>query len=484
MSPSKQELEPIIGLEVHVQLLTRSKIYNSDSAEFGAPPNTNISAISLAHPGTLPRLNKDVVALAIRMGLACGSDISRVQIFDRKNYFYPDLPKGYQLTQDRTPICKGGLVTIITREGPRDVKLNRIHIEEDAGKSMHLEGSSDTLIDFNRAGVPLIEIVTEPDIHSAEEAGVLLSEIRKLVRYLGIGDGNMEEGSLRCDANVSVKPVESTRLGRKVEIKNMNSIRNVQRAIEVEIARQVAELDAGKEIISETRTFNQSDGKTYSMRTKEELNDYRYCPDPDLSPITVSDEWLNEIRSSMPELPVVKQSRFVRQYAIPEYDAAVLTESRELAEYFEEVCRHTTSYKAASNWVMGPVKSFLNDLGVEVARFSVRPQVLAGLISLIDAGKVSYTAAAQKIFPELTKTDRDPMQIAQELNVIQESSTDSILPIVKEVLREFPLKVEEYHNGKKGIVAMFMGEVMKRSRGKADPKVANELLVQNLNKLK
>jgi aspartyl-tRNA(Asn)/glutamyl-tRNA(Gln) amidotransferase subunit B len=258
----------------------------------------------------------------------------------------------------------------------------------------------------------------------------------------------------------------------------------VQRAIEVEIARQVAELDAGKEIISETRTFNQSDGKTYSMRTKEELNDYRYFPDPDLSPITVSDEWLNEIRSSMPELPGVKQSRFVRQYAIPEYDAAVLTESRELAEYFEEVCRHTTSYKAASNWVMGPVKSFLNDLGVEVARFSVRPQVLAGLISLIDAGKVSYTAAAQKIFPELTKTDRDPMQIAQELNVIQESSTDSILPIVKEVLREFPLKVEEYHNGKKGIVAMFMGEVMKRSRGKADPKVANELLVQNLNKLK
>lgn len=482
---SKQKLGPVIGLEVHVQLLTSSKIYNSDSAEYGAPPNTNISAISLAHPGTLPRLNKEVVTLAIRMGLACGSDISRIQIFDRKNYFYPDLPKGYQLTQDRTPICKGGALTITTRSGSRNVKLNRIHIEEDAGKSMHVEGSSDSLIDFNRAGVPLIEIVTEPDLHSAEEAGALLAEIRKLVRYLGIGDGNMEEGSLRCDANVSVKPVGSMTLGRKVEIKNMNSIKNVQRAIEVEIERQMGELEAGREVVSETRTFNQGNGRTFPMRTKEELNDYRYFPDPDLSPITVSDEWLQEIRTSMPELPAAKLLRFVKQYAIPEYDAAVLTESRELAEYFESVCRHNRNYKAVSNWVMGPVKSLLNDLGIEANKITVSALVLAELISLIDGGKVSYTVAAQKIFPELAKaSNRTPLQIAQDLNVIQESSTDSILPIVKEVIREFPLKVEEYHKGKKGIVAMFMGEVMKRSRGKADPKVANELLLQKLNDLK
>jgi aspartyl-tRNA(Asn)/glutamyl-tRNA(Gln) amidotransferase subunit B len=482
---SKQKLGPVIGLEVHVQLLTSSKIYNSDSAEYGAPPNTNISAISLAHPGTLPRLNKEVVTLAIRMGLACGSGISRIQIFDRKNYFYPDLPKGYQLTQDRTPICKGGALTITTRSGSRNVKLNRIHIEEDAGKSMHVEGSSDSLIDFNRAGVPLIEIVTEPDLHSAEEAGALLAEIRKLVRYLGIGDGNMEEGSLRCDANVSVKPVGSMTLGRKVEIKNMNSIKNVQRAIEVEIERQMGELEAGREVVSETRTFNQGNGRTFPMRTKEELNDYRYFPDPDLSPITVSDEWLQEIRTSMPELPAAKLLRFVKQYAIPEYDAAVLTESRELAEYFESVCRHNRNYKAVSNWVMGPVKSLLNDLGIEANKITVSALVLAELISLIDGGKVSYTVAAQKIFPELAKaSNRTPLQIAQDLNVIQESSTDSILPIVKEVIREFPLKVEEYHKGKKGIVAMFMGEVMKRSRGKADPKVANELLLQKLNDLK
>lgn len=472
----------MIGLEVHAQLLTNTKIYNSDSAAFGDAPNTNVGVITLAHPGTLPKLNKKVVEYAIRMGLACNCEISRKQIFDRKNYFYPDLPKGYQITQDRTPICKGGFITIRTKDGvEKNIPLNRIHIEEDAGKSMHLEGQSESVLDFNRAGVALIEIVTEPAIHTSEEAGLLLSEIRRLVRYLDICDGNMEEGSLRCDANVSVMPSGSTALGKKVEVKNMNSIRNVQRAIDHEIDRQIAEIGKGNSIVSETRTFDAATGKTSGMRAKEELNDYRYFPDPDLSPLVVSDEWLNEIRSSMPELPKALYLKYISTYKLPEYDALVLTDARDVALYFEEVCRHTSNYKAASNWVMGPVKSYLNEYGGAAGKFPVTPAVIAELITLIDQGKVNFSVASQKIFPELLKDPgQKPSQIALKLNLIQDSTTDTILPIVKEVLKEFPLKVEEYKNGKKGIIAMFMGEVMKRSKGKADPRLANELLVENL----
>jgi aspartyl-tRNA(Asn)/glutamyl-tRNA(Gln) amidotransferase subunit B len=477
--------EAVIGLEIHAQLSTSSKIYCSDSAEFGGAPNTHISVVSLAHPGTLPRLNKKVIELAIKMGLACRSEISRTQIFDRKNYFYPDLPKGYQLTQDRTPICKRGLVPITTKDGvTREIKLNRIHIEEDAGKSMHVEGETDTLVDFNRAGVPLIEIVTEPDIHSSTEAGALLSEVRKIVRYLDICDGNMEEGSLRCDANVSVRVVGETKLGSKVEIKNMNSIRNVQRAIDAEIERQISVLESGEKVVSETRMFNQGNGKTYAMRTKEQLNDYRYFPDPDLSPLEVSNEWLTSIQRSMPELPQQKQQRWVSRFGIPEYDAAVLAETRELAGFFEELCSATSNFKAASNWVMGPVKSYLNERSIEADKFPISSAVLGELISLVDAGRLSYTVAAQKIFPVLLSGDtRSPLRIAEELNLIQESNEGAIQPIIKQVIREFPLKVEEYKKGKKGIVAMFMGEVMKRSKGKADPKLANELLMKTLEEL-
>ncbi|MEI9922074.1 MAG: Asp-tRNA(Asn)/Glu-tRNA(Gln) amidotransferase subunit GatB [Bacteroidota bacterium] len=469
---------PVIGLEVHAQLLTKSKIYNSDSTQFGDAPNTNVSVITLAHPGTLPKLNKKVVEYAIKMGFACNSEISRKQIFDRKNYFYPDLPKGYQITQDRTPICKGGFITIKTKDGEeKNIPLNRIHIEEDAGKSMHLEGQNESVLDFNRAGTALIEIVTEPAIRTSEEAGLVLAEIRKLVRYLQICDGNMEEGSLRCDANVSVMPVGSTTLGKKVEVKNMNSIRNVQRAIDHEIERQISEVEKGNAIISETRTFDASNGKTYGMRTKEELNDYRYFPDPDLSPLEVSEKWLSSIRASMPELPKELYNKYITQYGLPEYDALVLTDSREVALYFEEVCRHTKNYKAASNWMMGPVKSYFNESG----EFPIGPSVIAALITMIDEGKVSFSVASQKILPELLSNPTEaPAAIATRLNLMQDSNVDSILPIVKEVIKEFPLKVEEYKNGKKGIITMFMGEVMKRSKGKADPKRANELLVENL----
>lgn len=474
----------VVGLEVHAQLLTSSKIYNTDSNQYGTQPNTNLGVVTLAHPGTLPVLNKQVVEHAIRMGLACHCTISRFNIFDRKNYFYPDLPKGYQLTQDRTPICKGGYIIINTKEGEKNIALNRIHIEEDAGKSIHLASESDTLVDFNRAGVPLIEIVTEPAIRSSQEAYALLTEIRKIVRYLDVCDGNMEEGSMRCDANVSVMLKGATEYGKKVEIKNMNSIRNVQRAIDYEAERQMAELENGNAIVSETRLFDASTGKTYGMRTKEELNDYRYFPDPDLSPMEVSEEWLDRIKASMPALPRELYVKFMTQYQLPEYDAQVLTDSKDIAAYFEAVCSRTSNYKAVSNWVMGPVKSCLNELGLSADEFPISTDVLAELITLTEEGKLSFSVASQKVFPELLKSpNKSPLAVAQQLNVLQDSDQENILPIIEEVIREFPLKVEEYKKGKKSIIGMFMGEVMKRSNGKADPKMASQLLTRKLTEV-
>lgn len=474
----------VIGLEVHAQLLTKSKIYNTDSTAYGSLPNTNVSVITLAHPGTLPRLNKLVIEYAIKMGLACHSNISRFNIFDRKNYFYPDLPKGYQITQDRTPICVGGFITIDSKNGPRNVSLHRIHVEEDAGKSMHLETETDTLVDFNRAGVPLIEIVSNPDIKTSDEAYAYLTEIRRLVRYLEICDGNMEEGSLRCDANISVMLNGAKEFGKKVEVKNMNSIRNVQRAIDHEIERQIEEVEKGNTIFSETRTFDAATGLTHGMRTKEELNDYRYFPDPDLSPLIVSDSWLEEIKKSMPALPQELYTKYVEEFKLPEYDARVLTDTKDVAMYFEEVCKLTKNFKGASNWVMGPVKSYLNELNLSADEFPIPPGVLVELMNLVEGNKISFSVASQRVFPELLKSpNKAALEVAQQLNVIQESNQDAIIPIIDEVLKEFPLKVEEYKNGKKGIVGMFMGEVMKRSKGKADPKVANELITKKLQEV-
>jgi len=474
----------VIGLEVHAQLLTKSKIYNTDSTEYGSMPNTNVGVVTLAHPGTLPLLNKKVVEYAIKMGIACHSTITRLNIFDRKNYFYPDLPKGYQITQDRTPICKGGYITIDTKEGPRQISLHRIHIEEDAGKSMHLAQETDTLVDFNRAGVPLIEIVSQPAIKTSDEAYAYLTEIRKLVRYLEICDGNMEEGSLRCDANISVMLNGAKEFGKKVEVKNMNSIRNVQRAIDHEIERQIEEVEKGNDIPSETRTFDASNGLTYSMRTKEELNDYRYFPDPDLSPLEVSETWLAEIKASLPALPRDLYEKYVHKFHLPEYDAHVITDSKDIALYFEEVCKLTKNYKAASNWIMGPVKFYLNELSLSADEFPVSPAILVELMNLVEANKVSFSIASQRVFPELLKNpSKSALEVAQQLNVIQDSNQDSILPIIDEVLKEFPLKVGEYKSGKKGILGMFMGEVMKRSKGKADPKVANELIIKKLEEV-
>lgn len=480
---TRDKYTAVIGLEVHAQLLTRTKIYNSDATEYGSLPNTNISVITLGHPGTLPKLNRKVVEYAIKMGLACRCDISREQIFDRKNYFYPDLPKGYQITQDRTPICKNGYVIVTPKEGEqRSIALNRIHIEEDAGKSIHLDEEVDTLVDYNRAGVPLIEIVSEPEIRTSDEAYSFLTEVRRLVRYLEICDGNMEEGSLRCDANVSVMLNDAKEFGKKVEVKNMNSIRNVQRAIDHEIERQIMEIEKGNSIPSETRTFDANKGTTSSMRTKEDLNDYRYFPDPDLSPLHVSDEWLREIQASMPSLPRELYEKYIRDFNLPEYDAEVLTDSKEIALYFERLCTKTTNYKAASNWVMGPVKSYLNEHTLHINNFPMTADQLAELIALVDNNKVSFSVASQRLFPEMLKKSNgiSALQLAEELNLVQDSNADTISELADEVIAQFPDKVAAYKKGNKGLLGMFMGELMKRSKGKADPKMASELLAKKL----
>ncbi|MBX7124790.1 MAG: Asp-tRNA(Asn)/Glu-tRNA(Gln) amidotransferase subunit GatB [Cyclobacteriaceae bacterium] len=480
------EFEAVIGLEIHAQLLTNTKAFAPEKSTYGESPNRQVSVISLAHPGTLPRLNRTAIEYAIRMGLAVGSRISQYQIFDRKNYFYPDLPKGYQLTQDRTPVCVGGSVSVRLRDGTESsVLLNRIHLEEDAGKSMHLDGEEDTAVDFNRAGVALIEIVTEPVIKSSDEAVAVLMEVRKLVRYLAICDGNMEEGSFRCDANVSVRRRGHTKLGKKVEVKNMNSFRNVQRAIDYEIDRQSQLLASGTEVVSETRTFDVGDGHTYGMRTKEELNDYRYFPDPDLSPVWVSDEWLESIRSEMPELPAARHARFIQAYSLSAYDAGVLTESRELATLFELVAANQPRFKAVANWLMGPVKTWLNEHRAEANQFPVRPATLARLIEMVEEGMISFGIAAQQLLPVLCEDpDADPDIVAKQLNLLQESDEEALTLIVAQVLKEFPLKVEEFHKGKKALLGMFMGEIMKRTAGKADPKVTNGILARKLNELK
>jgi aspartyl-tRNA(Asn)/glutamyl-tRNA(Gln) amidotransferase subunit B len=438
--------------------------------------------ITLGHPGTLPKVNKKAVEYAIKMGLACQSEITRYNVFARKTYFYPDLPKGYQITQDKGPICVGGVVPIELADGTEKViRLNRVHMEEDAGKSMHLAGETDTLVDFNRAGTPLVEIVSEPDMRSPEEAYAFLTEIKKLVKYLDICDGNMEEGSLRCDANVSVMLKGAKEYGKKVEVKNMNSFRNVARAIEHEHERIIGLLEAGQEVISETRTFDATTGTTASMRTKEDLNDYRYFPEPDLSPVVISEEWLHSVRATMPALPRELYRKFVDVFGLPAYDAGVLSDAKEIALWFDALCAETKNYKAASNWMMGPVKSYLNELTLHIDEFPIKPQTLAELIALVDAGKVSFSVASQRIYPELLKaTGESPLAIAQRLNLIQESDEGSLKPIVESVLAENEAKVAEYRSGKKGLMGMFMGEVMKKSKGKADPKVATRILTELL----
>lgn len=477
------EFEAVIGLEIHVQLLTKSKAYCSDSAEYGGLPNTRVSPVSLAHPGTLPKHNKEVIEKAIMMGLALHCDITRYNRFDRKNYFYADLPKGYQITQDKTPVCKAGKLKIRTQNGEKLIGITRIHMEEDSGKSMHDQDMHDTLVDYNRAGVPLIEIVSEPEIRTGEEAYEYVSEIRKLVRYLDICDGNMEEGSLRCDANISVRPKGSTAFGVKVEVKNMNSFSNVKRAIECETERQISLINQGGEVVSETRGFNALKGETFSMRSKEAANDYRYFPEPDLPPFLVSEDMLGRLRSEMPELPEELYNSFRTDFGLSEYDARTITEDKHMAQYYKTLCMYTRNFKAGANWVLGPVKSYLNEHAIEFTGLKLGPHKIAELIALIDSNKLSYTAAAQSVFPELTvNSEASALEIAEKLNVIQTEDPDLIQRLLKDVTAKYPDKVLEYRNGKKGLLGLFVGEVMKLSQGKANPRTVNDAVREFLEK--
>jgi aspartyl-tRNA(Asn)/glutamyl-tRNA(Gln) amidotransferase subunit B len=478
----RDKYEVVVGLEVHAQMLTHSKAYSNDINEYGASPNSNVSAISLGHPGTLPRMNKKTIEYAIKLGLACGSQIAENQYFARKNYFYPDLPKGYQITQDKTPICIGGQVIIKTETGEeKSIGLTRIHMEEDAGKSIHDVDVYDTLVDLNRAGVPLLEIVSEPDIRSSQEAYAYLTEVRKLVRYLDICDGNMEEGSMRCDANVSVRLKGASIFGTKVEVKNMNSIRNVQRAIEFEISRQIKAVESGEKLVQETRSFDALKGITISMRTKEAANDYRYFPEPDLQPLLVTENQINAVKNEMPALPRELFQKYTKEFGLTEYDAYNLTDNKSIALYYEELVRFTSNYKAAANWVMGDVKSYLNENGVEVENFPIKPEKIADLIVLIDEGKVSFSIASQRIFPELViNSNVSPLSIAEKMNLIQDSDENTIMAYIQEVIDSNPNEVERYRNGEKQLTGFFMGQLMKVSKGKADPKNANALLRKKL----
>jgi aspartyl-tRNA(Asn)/glutamyl-tRNA(Gln) amidotransferase subunit B len=442
--------EIVIGLEVHAQLLTQSKLFCGDSIAFGAEPNTHVSPITLGHPGALPKMNRKAIEFAIKMGLACHCEIEKHNYFARKNYFYPDLPKGYQISQHTTPICKGGFIKIKTTHGEKEIRLNRIHLEEDAGKSLHDADPHNTCIDYNRAGTPLIEIVTEPDIRSAEEAFAYLTEIRKLVRYLEICDGNMEEGSLRCDANISVRKKGEPQLGTKVEVKNLNSIRNVKKAIDIEAKRLIDILEKGGVITQQTRSYDADSNITFAIRDKEDADDYRYFPDPDLTPFDLQDNFIETIRRSIPDLQEERIKKYTSKLHLSEYDAAVLTEEKVFSDYFENIIQHTDNYKGAANWMLGPVKSWMNENNKETNQFPIKPGQLAALIGLVDAGKISFSVASTKVFAILLNDpSKKPEQIVTEQNLIQQSDVSVLEPVIEQVLIKYADKVVEYKKGKK-----------------------------------
>ena len=478
---TQQGYEAVIGLEVHVQLSTLSKAYGSEAYGYGEAANTQISPVSLGLPGALPQANWGVVRAATRLGLALGCQIREYNEYARKNYFYPDLTKGYQITQHETPICNGGFVIIDTSSGPKSLGLTRIHMEEDTGKSIHDLDPFNTLLDFNRAGVPLLEVVTEPDLRNGEEAYAFLNEIRQLVRYLDISDGNMEEGSLRCDVNISVRPVGRAQFGTKVEVKNLNSFRHVQKAIDFEFKRQVAAVEAGEIILQETRTFDSSKGITTVLRIKEDANDYRYFTEPDLAPVRLSPSWIEGNRASLPELPRARKARYRSELGLSDYDAELLTDGLGVAAYFDALLAAGAGAKTAANWINGPVAGWLNERALTIDALPLPASRLAALIALIESSRVSHSAAQQIFLRMASEPEADPLQLAEELGLMQQSDAHALQGIVDEVLADWPDKVAEYQSGKKGLIGLFMGEVMKRSRGSADPKIATELLRRQLD---
>ncbi|WP_264177107.1 Asp-tRNA(Asn)/Glu-tRNA(Gln) amidotransferase subunit GatB [Citrifermentans bremense] len=479
---ANMKYQVVIGLEVHTQLTTNTKIFCGCSTRFGAEPNSQTCPVCLGFPGALPVLNQQVVEYAIRAGLATNCSITQRNVFARKNYFYPDLPKGYQISQFDLPICQHGHLDIEVEGETKRIGITRIHMEEDAGKLVHADipGVDDSCVDLNRACTPLLEIVSEPDMRSPDEAIAYLKKLHQIVMYLGICDGNLEEGSFRCDANVSLMPVGSTVFGTRAELKNINSFKFIKQAIEYEIERQAEILDDGGKVVQETRLFDPNTGTTRSMRGKEEAHDYRYFPDPDLVPVIISDDWIEKVRGGLPELPEAKRARFMSDLGLPEYDAEVLVASRELAQYFEDAFALFPQAKTVSNWVMGEVTRALNDdNNRSIAECPVTSALLADLLKLMEKGTISGKIA-KTVFDEMYKTGNAPEKIVEEKGLVQVSDTGAIEAMIDEVLEKNPGQVAEYRGGKETLFGFFVGQVMRASKGKANPAVVNEMLLKKL----
>jgi len=473
------EFETVIGLEIHAQLLTDTKIFCGCSAKFGGAPNSHTCPVCLGMPGVLPVLNKKVVEFAMKMSLATNCEINKSCSFARKNYFYPDLPKGYQISQYAYPLSEHGYVFLDVDGAQKKIGLTRIHMEEDAGKLMHDEHNPVSYVDLNRAGVPLIEIVSEPDMRSPAEAADYLKRLHEILVYLEICDGNMEEGSFRCDANVSIRPQGQKEFGTRTELKNMNSFRNVQRALEYEIKRQQYLLESGGKVVQETRLWDDAQGATNPMRSKEEAHDYRYFPDPDLVPILIDDAWVEKIRKELPELPLAKRERFIKDYQIPAYDAGVLTADKALANYYEEVVRLCDKPKAASNWVMGDVLRFLNEEKRDIRNCPISPASLAEMISLIDEGTISGKMA-KDIVEEMYKSGKPPKVIVEEKGMVQITDEGELIKTITAIIEANPNQLKDYRGGKEKLFGFFVGQVMKATQGKANPQLVNDLLKKML----
>ena len=473
--------EIVVGLEVHAQLMTKTKLFCSDSTHFGEQPNTQVSVISLAHPGTLPKMNKAAIELAIRLGLACNCEIVTNNYFARKNYFYPDLPKAYQISQHTAPICRGGYVEARVGKETKRILLNRIHMEEDAGKSVHDIDEYFSGIDLNRAGIPLLEIVTEPCIRSSEEAYAYVTELRNMLRYLNVCDGNMEQGRLRCDVNISARKKGEEKLGTKVEIKNLNSIRFIKKAIEFEATRLAGLLDSGQEVLQQTRGFDEATGSTNAIRTKEDADDYRYFADPDLPPFFITEEMIEGVRKSMPPTQRERVQSLIDQYNLSQYDASLLAADTDLEGYFKQISTYTSNTKSAANWVLNPIKNWMMEKEATTEELNASPRSIATMISLIDEGKITYGIAVQKIFPALIQDGTiDVKKFVEANDLLLSGNTNEIDEWINTVLEKHPQKVTEFRKGKKGLIGFFVGETMRLAKGKADAQQITDKLNEKL----